>query len=307
MSEQATYYRELGEELKENHDLLMSGIDDLRQHFEGEAKYANEIRATRNHSFLFWDWTEDVGIVINNYNDFIVPYPVTSEWFNNRYTGEYVVTSHTRFVQALAVIAQEDLAKAEESAITLDHLNAEDVEALVTIPTALATMIEHARSGQGFFNTTKNSIADRSQAKNADKQYWTGPGSQAYVNALNLQVPFFGDAENDMITMQELCLAVGDAVVDIAEAISKVYRERVDEWTGIIKNCISIASGPAEWATYAGILVDAVSDGLKKSAEEFEQKINELAALEATNSLIHKAGLIKLDRWVSPSSGEFSS
>lgn len=303
----AAYYRQLGEEMQENHGLLMTGIDNLKEHFEGDAKWGNNIEASRDGRFLFWDYTEKTGIWINNDSNFIVPYPVTDSWFNNQYGGDWTVTSHTRYVQPAAEQAWEDLAKAEESAITLEHLNAEDVDALITIPTSLAAMIELARDGQDFFNTTKEAIAERSQAKNADKEYWVGPGSQAYVNALNLQVPFFGDAEDDMGTIEECCLAVGDAVVDIAEAISKVYRERVDEWTGIINDCISIASGPTNWATYAKKLVDAVSDAIKKSAEEFEKKINELAALEATNTLVNKAERIRIDNWVSPSAGEFSS
>ena len=307
MSTEAKYYRELGQELKDNHDLLMSGIDNLKEHFDGDAKWANEISATRDGKFLFWEYTENTSLVVPNDSDFIVPYPVTDSWFQNRYGGDWQVTGHERFVQALAIQAKEDLAKAEESAITLDHLNEEDVEALITIPTSLAAMIELARDGQTFFDTTKQAIADRADAKNKDKDYWVGSGSQAYVNALNLQIPFFGDAKDDMFTIEELCLALGDGVVDLAEAISKVYRERVDEWTEIIDTCISIASGPSNWATYASKLLNAVSDGLKKAAEEFEQKIKELAELEVTNTLVNKAKLIKMDNWISPAAGEFSS
>lgn len=306
MSEKAEAYRKLGEEMEEHRSLLVSAFGNIQKEFDGDAKWANIIDAEREATFLFWDHTENARITIDNAKDFIVPYPAPDSWFQTRYGGDWHVTHHERLVQPAAKQAQEDIAKADEDATNLDLMTESDIDALISIPEALAVMIEHARSGRSYFETTKDAIIERADAKNKDKDYWVGDGSQAYVNALNLQIPYFEDSGEDMTTIEDCCIGVGDAVSDIAQTISKMYQARIDAATGLINECISIATNPYDWAGYASKIVSAIGEAAKKHAEEFEQKVKELANLEKMTTLVDKAQNIRIDNWVSPAEGEFS-
>lgn len=297
-SYEADALRQIGVEIAEHAELLRTDLSKAQDLIEGDARYRNFliIREVGDDHEMFFAIDNDTGIQ--------VPYPASDAWATQQYQGmtnrQFEVVSHTREDHPEVAEAKRLLEEAQQSSNNVAGATRDDLEALETIPTALARLLTLARRGKDFFDSGVDDLVARSQAKDNDTEYWVGPGSDAYVRALDRQTDIFQQQQSKMEVVEQGCLGVADAVVDLATALAEIYKERVEQTKDVISDLLSIVSSPTSWVTYLGIVSDRVADHKIQQVEDFQASLEKLAQSERYNSLVADLEGLRIDSWPHP-------
>ena len=300
---EANELRQIGREIAEHSELLRTDLSRAQDLVEGDARYRNELVVREADH----DMDRAMTLYSDNSTDFTVPFPASDAWATQQYSGmtsrQFVVVSHRRFDQPEVAEAERLLEEAKQSSNNVEGTTSDDLDALETIPAALARLLTLARRGKDFFESGVEDLTARAQAKDNDTEYWVGPGSDAYVRALDRQSTIFQEQRTKMGVVEQGCLGVADAVVALAQALAEVYKARVEQTKEVISDLLSIASGPTSWVTYLGIVSDRLADAEIQQIEDFQSSLEQLAQSERYNSLVVDLEGLKVGSWPHPSAG----
>lgn len=286
---------QLAEEIKENRELLTTGLAEVTELVYGENGYQYSVYMVTD------DGKGEIQWLFKNRPERTYPQPVTGgRWpFYLEVRDDWIVTWWHRSYQEEAIAAQQGIEEAKESSTGLASMTSEDLDALIELPMVLDKNTTALREARGYFGEGERAILNRRQA--VINSGWKDDGAEAYKDSIATQQEMLGLCKEDVDTLDEANVKLATAAIDVYDAIAQIYIDDMKEAGDMISTLISLPKSVTSWETWANALKDLMIGAVTRHAEDFQKKVRELGTMVDDERILSKANQInRADDWPYP-------